>query len=130
MGATIEYAKEEGADNEPIHIYQTTIELSNGNRRPFAEFTTIFQDELHTQNKIGDTITKRYEVPDGSLIHTKNSTPREIKGIIFKDVLNQTNTNTNRQFLLEDKVWLLMKSIFEGMTFSITEAGLIVENKK
>lgn len=130
LGTTIEYAKQESADKEPIQIYQTTIELSNENKKPFSEFTTIFQDELHAENKIGQTITKRYEVPEGSLIHTSNSSPREIKGIIFKGVLKQTNTNTNREFLLEDKVWLLMKTIFEGKTFSITEAGLIVENRK
>lgn len=34
------------------------------------------------------------------------------------------------QFTLVDKVWLIMKSIFDERTFTFSENGLITEHKK
>lgn len=84
---TIECSHNESIEKEKINLYQATIKLSNGNQKPFIEFITAFQNELHTQNKVGETITKRYEVPCGELIHTNNGSLTEIKGITFTGVL-------------------------------------------
>src|ERR1700741_1174483 len=108
---TIECFNKESIEKEKINIYQTTIKLSNGNQKPLNDFITAFQNELHAQNKIGETITKRYELPPGSLIHTNNGSLTELNGITFMGVLTRTDSNSKREFLLEDTVWLIMKSI-------------------
>lgn len=128
-GVAVDYVSKESVGKEAINIYQTTITLPKGNQILFTEFTTAFQNELHAQNKIGKTITKRYEVPGGSLLHIKNSSPSEFKGLVFKGVLKQIDSKSNQTFSLEDQVWLIMKLIFEGKSFSISEYGIIVENK-
>lgn len=130
LSMTIECSNEESLEKEIINIYKTTIKLAGGHLKPLNDFITAFQNELHAQNKVGETITKRYEVPGGSQIHTSNGRVSEIKGITFTGVLTKTDSNSKREFLLEDKVWLIMKSIFDEKTFSILEGGLIVENKK
>jgi len=118
--------------NEPemINIYSTTIRLSNGNQIPFHEYTKAFQNELHHQKKLFQIITKRYEIIGGSIIDLKTNSSTSINGIIFTGVLKKKDSNSNLNFSLVDRVWLIMKSIFEERTFSISENGIIFENKK
>lgn len=126
----IEYCENGSIKKEIINIYTTTISLSDGSSKPFTDYTKAFQNELHDHNKIGETITKRYDIPGGGLIHKKDNPSAEIKSIIFTGVLKQINSNTNRTFSLVDEVWLIMKSLFEGKSFSISGNGFIVENNK
>lgn len=126
---TLEYCERQDAVQQSINIYKAVIRLSEGNKKSFTEFITAFQDELHSEGKIGETITRRYELPFGSLLETKNSPVAEIKAIIFTGVLRKIDSNSNQTFALEDKVWLIMKSIFDGKSFTIFQGGLIQENK-
>ncbi len=130
LSIEFEYSENGGIEKEIINIYSTTIIQSDGNRKPFTDYTKAFQDELHVYNKIGETITKRYEIPGGGLIHKRDNPPTQINAIIFTGVLNQINSNSNRTFSLVDEVWLIMKSLFEGKSFGISENGFIVENNK
>ncbi len=127
---TIDYLNKNYIEEDVINTFSTIITLSNGSQKPFTDYTKAFQAELHTQNKINQVITKRYEIPSGGLIQKKGNHPVEIEGLIFTGVLKQINSNSTRTFSLVDQVWLIMKSIFEGKTFSISENGFIVENRK
>ncbi|MES2431697.1 MAG: restriction endonuclease [Bacteroidota bacterium] len=128
LSIEIEYFENGSIEKEIINI--TTISLLDGRSKPFNDYSKAFQNELHVHNKIGETITKRYEILSGGLIHKKENPPAKIKSIIFTGVLNQINSNSTRTFSLVDEVWLTMKSLFEGKSFSISENGFIVENNK
>lgn len=104
--------------------------MEAGNRKPFTDYNKAFQDLLHSNNKIGETITRRYEIAGGGVLHKLDSPPAKIKSIVFTGVLHKINSNTTYTISVVDKVLLIMKSIFEGKSFSISEHGFIVENKK
>jgi hypothetical protein len=115
-------------EKEQIDIDKTVIVLSDGSEIPFDNYIKIFQQELHSQKKIFQTIIKGYEIQGGSLLNKKKNSSVKIKGIIFTGVLIEKNTDL--KFSLVDQVWLIMKSIFEERTFSISKNGVITENKK
>lgn len=130
FSTTIEYLDEVHNEQEEINIYANTIKLSNGNQIPFTKYTEAFQNELHQQNKLFQPLTKRYDVPDGSLINKLTNSSRKIKGIVFIGALKKIDSNHNVKLTIVDQVWLIMKSIFDEKSFSISENGFIVENKK
>lgn len=115
-------------ERETIEIYQTVIILPDGNQIPFEHYIKMFQQELHTQKKIFRTIVKDYKIPEGILLNKKTNSSVKIKGIIFIGVLIEKNTDF--KFSVVDQVWLIMKSIFEERTFTISKTGIITENKK
>jgi hypothetical protein len=51
-----------------------------------------------------------------------------IDGITYTGQLRIIDSNENLKFKLVDEVWLIMKSIFNNRTFTISENGLIKEN--
>lgn len=54
----------------------------------------------------------------------------KIDYVIFTGHLRVSDESKNFKFTLVDQVWLIMKSLFEGRTFSFSESGLIMEHKK
>jgi hypothetical protein len=126
----IEYGEKIRNEKEEINIYNCTIILSNGNHIPFTEFTKAFQDELHHQGKLFQLISKKYETNGASFLNKKTNASVKIKGIIFTGVLKKIDKNSDLKFSIVDQVWLIMKSIFDERTFTITENGLIVEEKQ
>jgi len=130
LSTIIDYVEEVSIEKEEINIYHTTVILSNGTQIPFTEYTKAFQDELHHQNKPFQSITKRYEIEGGSLFNKMTNTLTKIKSVTFAGVLKKSDENSEIEFSLVDQVWFIMKSIFEGRTFKITEYGIIAENKK
>jgi hypothetical protein len=128
LDATVECV--DTTQNEKPNIYNTAIiiRLSNGNEIPFPNYAKAFRDELHSQNKFFQPMTKRYDVIGGSLIDKRANTSKEIKGIVFTGVLTKLDTNHVVGFTIVDQVWLIMKSIFEGKTFRISENGIIIKD--
>ena len=130
FGAAFEYVDRSIAENGTFNMYSTSIILQDGSRKPFTDYTKLFHDDLHRHNNIGETITRRYEIAGGGLLDKRDNPPAKIKSIVFTGVLHEINSNTNHIITVVDKVWLIMKSIFEGKSFSISEYGFIVENSK
>jgi hypothetical protein len=129
LSTTIDYAENILEQREEINIYATAIRLSNGNLAPFTSYTTMFQNELHHQNKLFQPITRRYEI-SGSLINQRTNTSAQINGVVFTGVLKKIDSGSDLKFSLVDQVWLIMKSIFEERVFQMSKAGLIVEISK
>jgi hypothetical protein len=115
---------------QEIEINKTIVRLSNGHQIPFDNYIREFQNELHQQGKISQTITKRYEILGGSLINKQTNSSVNINGIIFTGRLKMIDTSSNLRFTVVDRVWLIMKSFFEDRTFTFSENGIIMENKK
>jgi hypothetical protein len=54
----------------------------------------------------------------------------DLDEILFTGQLTESGEDRNLEYTIVDKVWLLMKSIFEERTFSFSENGIIIEHKK
>jgi hypothetical protein len=128
ININLEYLDAPQNEQEQINIYAHIIRLPNGNLISFTDYTKAFQDELHHQNLLFKPITKRYDV-SGALINKLTNTTKEIKGVTFTGVLKKIDSNHNLKFTIVDKVWLIMKSIFEGKIFRVSENGIIVKDK-
>jgi len=103
------------------------IMWSNGKQAPFANYIKEFQGELHHQDKVWQTITKRYEIPGGRLINEQTKSSININEITFTGILKKIDKSSNLRFKLEDQVWLIMKSLFEKKTFTFSESGIIIK---
>lgn len=130
LSTIIDYVEGVHKEKEEINIYHTTVQLSNGTQIPFNEYTKAFQDELHHQSKLFQPITKRYEIDGGSLLNKMTNASTKIKAVTFTGVLKKIDENSEIEFSLTDRVWFIMKSIFEEKIFKITENGLIAEDKR
>lgn len=122
-------SEETKEENEITEIYHTSISTKKGNQIPLTDYIRTFKNELHQQNKIFQRITKYYPII-GSLINKRNNYSLNINGLIFTGVLNKIDSNSSSKFSLVEEVWLILKSIFDERTFSISENGIIIENKK
>lgn len=129
ISTTIDYA-EKVIEKEEVNIYRYIIKLPNGEQKPFTEYSSAFQNELHQQKKLFITITKRYEIPGGSLIDKVTNSIVKIKGVTFVGVLKKMDSAYNFNITIVDEVWLIMKSLFEEKTFRISENGIIEKYNK
>ncbi len=127
-GVAFEYVDNRTTVDGTTNIYSTSIILPDESRKPFTDYTKLFHDDLHNHNKIGETITRRYEIAGGGLLQKRGYPAAKIKSIVFTGVLHMINSNSNHIISVVDKVWLIMKSLFEERSFSISENGFIMEN--
>lgn len=127
LGTVIDAVDKTELDREVIEIDKVKIELLDGNKVPFIDYMTTFKKELHNI-EFWTVFTKGYRLDGAILINEKNNSKIKIKGIIFTGVL--TKLNSNLKFHPVDQIWLIMKSLFEERTFTISEKGIIREDKK
>jgi hypothetical protein len=127
LGTVIDAIDKTELDREVIEIDKVKIELLDGNKVPFIDYMTTFKKELHNV-EFWQVFTKGYRLDGAYLINEKTNSKIKIKGIIFTGVL--TKLNSNLKFHPVDQIWLIMKSLFEERTFTISEKGIIREDKK
>lgn len=110
---------------EEIQPVQLKIIHTNGRTTNFATLLNEFK-ELVRQTEIGTNVEKYYPFVGAKLIHqlTKKVTP--IRGIKFKGVLSEKDAGI--KFHPVDEIWLIMKSIFEEKTFTISKKGVIKQD--
>lgn len=102
----------------------------DGSPIPLFTYITEFRKDVNPGNEKTEMLTKHYQIPKGILYNRETKETLKINGITFTGQLRETGDNKNLKFRLVDKVWLIMKSIFNERTFTFTESGLIKENKK
>ncbi|MBN9285588.1 MULTISPECIES: restriction endonuclease [unclassified Flavobacterium] len=103
--------------------------LGNGNQVPFYDYVNDFRMELSRLNKLG-VLTAKYKTPDSTISNRQTKEKLNLDEIIFTGQISESDHDRKLQFNIVDKVWLLMKSIFDERTFSFSENGLIIEHKK
>lgn len=111
-------------------MYKIQIAAAPSIRFPLSIYVEKFQKELHDQHQVSEVITKRYNGLNAFLIHAKENYPIKINSLSLTGVLTKTKSQHNSDILLTDNVSLIMKSIFEERTFSISEHGIIMEHRK
>lgn len=105
--------------------YQISIENHKGIKNKLSDAIMNFKNELHN-GKPSFVIAKAYDFT-GSILH-HNNIKDHISSINFIGILTIQNDIYNTEYTLVDNVWLIMKSIFENRTFTISEFGYISEN--
>lgn len=115
---------------DEFDLFNYYIDLKNGKRVPFYNYVTDFRLDIAKQNKIEIEITKMYEVTESRLYRRGIQEAIQIDNVTITGKLTQNDESKNLEFRLVDKVWLIMKSIFDEKSFSFSKSGLIVEHKK
>lgn len=113
---------------EKINHYQWILRSMAGIEIPLESYVTSFQDKLHREEP--DNIVKEnFEFKDGNLINTKTKTITRISGFTLTGKLTVTNLDSQCQFNIVDEVWMLMKSLFENRSFTISKSGMIKKDE-
>lgn len=115
---------------DEFDLFNYYIELMDGIRRPFYDYVTDFRIYVSNQQKMEIEITKSYKLPESKLFRQGINEGIKLDVVTIIGKLTQNDESKKLEFTLVDKVWLIMKSIFEERTFSFSENGLIVEHKK
>ncbi|WNM18488.1 restriction endonuclease [Flavobacterium capsici] len=123
-------------DNRKIEIkdefdyFAYIVMLKNGNRVSFYDYVNDFRKEINRKNYKTKPLTGKYKILGGKLLNRQTGEKVDLDEIIFTGQLTESDDNRNLKYTIIDKVWLLMKSIFEERTFSLSENGIIIEHKK
>ncbi len=113
-----------------IELYNLLVIREDESYMPLATYVAEFRKEVNPENKKTETLTKHYKIPNGIIYDRGTKESLKINEITFTGQLRKIDDNRNLKFKLVDKVWLIMKSIFNERTFTFSESGLIKENKK
>jgi hypothetical protein len=123
-------------DNRKIEIkhefdyFDFTIILKNGNQVAFYDYVNDFRKQINCLNDKTKPLTGKYKIPDSKLLNRQTGEKVDLDEILFTGQITESNDDRNLKYTIVDKVWLLMKSIFDERTFSFSENGLIIEHKK
>lgn len=111
---------------DELDLFNYYLEQKDKNRVAFYDYVTDFRLDIAKQNKMKVEITKTYKVPGSRLYRRDMNESVELEEITITGKLTQRDESKKLEYSLVDKVWLIMKSIFEDKTFSFTENGVIV----
>lgn len=114
---------------DEFDLFNYYVELKDKKRVPFYDYVTAFRLDIANQKKMDIEITKNYKLPDSRLFRRGINESIQFDEITITGKLTERDESKKLEFRLVDKVWLLMKSIFEEKTFSFSESGLIIEHK-
>ncbi len=123
-------------DNRKIEIkhefdyFDFTIILKNGNQVAFYDYVNDFRKQINRLNDKTKPLTGKYKIPESKLLNRQTGEKVDLDEILFTGQLTESGEDRNLEYTIVDKVWLLMKSIFEERTFSFSENGIIIEHKK
>lgn len=123
-------------DNRKIEIKHEfdyldfTIILKNGNQVTFYDYVNDFRKEINRLNNKAKPLTGKCKIPGSKLLNRQTGEKIDLDEILFTGQLTESGEDRNLEYTIVDKVWLLMKSIFEERTFSFSENGIIIEHKK
>jgi len=126
LNIVIDNDDQEKRANEHVQIDKMIVQDGQGIKRPFSHYIELFQNELKKQ-KVWTGLMKGYEVKEGKIINEQSATSVPIKGIIFKGI--KVKLDIGLRFYPVDQIWLIMKSIFEERTFTISRNGVVKEDK-
>lgn len=107
---------------------QMIIRLKDGNEVPLTKFLISFKEKLHNE-KPGKRIKKYYEFENANLINKMSKEITQIKGLTLIGELELKNMDNTRHFNVVDEIWLIMKSLFENNSYTISKLGMIKKDK-
>ncbi|WP_375324049.1 restriction endonuclease [Flagellimonas sp. GZD32] len=102
---------------------QIVIRLQNGKEVALNSYLLSFKEKLQKVEP-GKKIKKYYALENANLI-CNNKEIFKIKGFTLIGELELKNIHKSRQFNIVDEIWLIMKSLFENNSYTISKLGLI-----
>jgi len=112
-----------------LDLYFFSIILKGGRKIPFASYSEEFRREVGKAKK-DKMVTKCYKIPGSILVNGITNESVNMDSVTFTGRLTEIDASRNIEVKLVDKVWLIMKSIFEQRVFSFSHTGIITEHKK
>ncbi|MBK7223502.1 MAG: restriction endonuclease [Saprospiraceae bacterium] len=117
-------------NDNPIKINprHMAVRHNSGYEVSIDQYFGAFKKLLHDQEP-EKILEKYYELKDAILINrtTKEETP--ISGFTLLGKLTVRNDDVKREIEIVDEVWLTMKILFEGNSFSVLKSGLIKKDE-
>lgn len=113
---------------EIINPYQWILRSKVGIETPIQYYVASFQKRLNEEEP--DKIVNEYfEFKEGDLINTATEMITQISGFTLTGKLTVTNLDSQRHYNLVDEVWMIMKSLFEDKSYTISKTGLIKKDE-
>jgi len=125
LNVIIDNVGEKKMETENVVIDTVKVELNNGKKLPLINYLKTFKMDLHKE-KENRIIRKTYPLKGANLINEQTNSRTPINEITFIGVL--TIIDANIKFKPVDQIWLIMKSIFEERSFTISQKGVIRED--
>lgn len=110
---------------EEIQTDQIKIHLANGKTTTFASVVDEFKQKVR-ETAIGTPVEKFYPFVGAKMINQLTKKITKIRGIKIKGIL--TEKDAGIKFHPVDEIWLIMKSIFEEKTFTVSKKGIIKQD--
>lgn len=114
---------------DEFDLFNYFILLRDGKRVTFYDYVTDFRLYLASQKKIDIEMTKSYELPESQIFRRGIPESIPFDEFTITGKLTQNDYSKNLELSIVEKVWLLMKSIFDERTFSFSESGIIIEHR-
>lgn len=108
--------------NKRINPYQYKVRLTDKKEAPLDKYIMSFKEELHRESP-DKIVEKHYELKGATLINHVTQEVTEIDGL--KLIGKLTIINADKKLDIVDKVWMIMKTLFEGKSYFISRSGAI-----
>ncbi|MCF6404811.1 restriction endonuclease [Chitinophaga filiformis] len=123
----IDFGSDQITDEYEIQsMYYAKVNIAEGREIPFKKYMMKFQDELSKQPLL-DMFSKEYPAISGK-IRRKYGADININKISFIGYFTKRDTSLNRSFVVSDKVWMVMREIFEKNSFMLSKGGFLFKN--
>lgn len=113
--------------SEEAKITEMLIKKYNGSTIPVADLRDQFIKELQV-SPVNKKIQKKITMPLSQLINQKTEKSVYVDAVIFVGVLTEVKVDLGFQPV--DEIWLIMKNIFEGRSYTVSKRGVIKEDRK
>src|SRR5690606_24835782 len=110
------------------NINQIYISISPTITHTLMSYVQSFQKELHKIDKLSQLIKREYEINGCFVEINRNQNPQKISKLIIEGELIEIKKSHKHEFVLVEKVFMIMKSIFENKQYSISEHGIIKDH--
>lgn len=107
-------------------FFTTTIVHSDGSQNSLWHYADSFREEIGNRT-LEDPLVKDFEFP-GARMSTWSRKSVGINKITFTGAYIDRETEQQRTYDVVDKVWMVMKDLFEGKSFRFTENGILVQH--
>lgn len=112
--------------SELVQISKILIVNSSGEKRPIQALIDEFNTKLFKENAI-IPITVNYHFEGCSIWNTETNISTPIEGFTITGLISEKEVDLG--FKEVDKIWLIMKSIFEDKIITVSEKRVIKESK-
>jgi len=111
---------------EEVIPSQLRIRTKDGQVIPFEKYLMAFKKTLHKQEPY-KLVQKTYQLKNAELVNDISKKVIRIRSIQLKGQL--TVINDFIKWHIVDEVWLIMKSLFEDKSFTVSKNGVIQQRK-